>query len=37
MNKAFALLGECIALELWDLVTTGDPMKFYKVNKIGFT
>ena len=37
MNKAFALLGESSAFELWDLVATGDPMEFYKVNKIGLT
>ena len=37
MNKAFALLGESSTLELWDLVATGDPMEFYKVNKIGLT
>jgi 2-methylcitrate dehydratase PrpD len=37
MNKAFALLGESSAFELWDLVATGDPMELYKVNKIGLT
>jgi hypothetical protein len=37
MNKAFALLGESSAFELWDLVATGDPMEFYKVNKTGLT
>ena len=37
MNKAFALLGEESAIKLWDLVAAGDPMQFYKVNKIGLT
>ena len=37
MNKAFALLGEDSAIKLWDLVAAGDPMQFYKVNKIGLT
>ena len=37
MSKAFALLGEDSAIKLWDLVATGDPMQFYKVNKIGLT
>ena len=37
MNKAFALLGEDSAIKLWDLVVAGDPMQFYKVNKIGLT
>ena len=37
MNKAFALLGESSALKLWNLVAKGDPMEFYKVNKIGLT
>ena len=37
MNKAFALLGEESAVKLWDLVAAGDPMQFYKVNKIRLT
>ena len=35
MNKAFALLGESSALEIWGLVAKGDPMEFYKVKQIG--
>ena len=37
MNKAFSLLGESNAIKLWGVVAKGDPMEFYKVNKIGLT